>query len=57
MKIPKNMTEAQVLSSIDAIVNRIAPKYTFYGYDVEDIKQEAFIICFDALNRYDENAP
>ena len=47
MKIPKNMTEAQVLSSIDAIVNRIAHKYTFYGYDVEDIKQEAFIICFD----------
>lgn len=57
MKIPKNMTEAQVLSSIDAIVNRIAHKYTFYGYDVEDIKQEAFIICFDALNRYDEKRP
>ena len=54
MKIPKNMSEEQVLSSIDAIVNRIAHKYTFYGYEVEDIKQEAFIICLDALNRYDE---
>jgi len=57
MKIPKNMSEEQVLSSIDAIVNRIAHKYTFYGYDVEDIKQEAFIICLDALNRYDEKRP
>ena len=57
MKIPKNMSEEQVLSSIDAIVNRIAHKYTFYGYDVEDIKQEAFIICLDARNRYDEKRP
>ena len=57
MKIPKNMSETEVLSAIDAIVNRIAHKYTFYGYEVEDIKQEAFIICLDALNRYDEKRP
>lgn len=57
MKIPKNMSETEVLSAIDAIVNRIAHKYTFYGYEVEDIKQEAFIICLDALKRYDEKRP
>lgn len=57
MKIPKNMTEKQVLEKIHIVVNRIAPKYTFHGYDVDDIKQEAFIICMDALDRYDELRP
>lgn len=57
MKIPKNMTEKEVLQKINVVVNRIAPKYTFNGYDVDDIKQEAFIICIDALDRYDELRP
>ena len=57
MKIPKNMTEKEVLQKINIVVNRIAPKYTFNGYDVDDIKQEAFIICMDALDRYDELRP
>lgn len=57
MKIPKNLTEQEVVNTIQLIINRIAPKYSFYGYDVDDIKQEAFIICCDALNRYDENRP
>ena len=47
------MTEQQVTDQIMTVVNRIAPKYTFYGYTIDDIKQEAFIICMDALNRYD----
>lgn len=57
MKIPKNMTEQQVIDQINVVVNRIAPKYTFNTYDVEDIKQEAFIICMDALERYDNKRP
>lgn len=57
MKIPKNMSEEQVLSIIDFIIGRIAPRYTFKGYDIEDIKQESFIICIDALERYDQKRP
>ena len=57
MKIPKNMTEESVLDKIDIVVNRIAPKYTFTGFDLDDIKQESFIICLDALNRYDQKRP
>lgn len=57
MKIPKNMTEQETVDKITLVVNRIAPKYTFNGYDVEDIKQEAFIICIDALDRYDNKRP
>jgi RNA polymerase sigma factor (sigma-70 family) len=57
MKIPKNMTEQEVVHQINTVVNRIASKYTFYGYEVDDIKQEAFIICMDALDRYDNKRP
>lgn len=57
MKVPKNMTEEQVLSQITLVVDRISPKYTFNGYDVNDIKQEAFIMCIEALDRYDSKRP
>jgi len=57
MKIPSNMTESDVLNTIQTVVKRIAPRYTFNGYDVEDIKQESFLICMDALNRYDQKRP
>jgi len=57
MKIPRNMTEKQVMDQIHAVVNRIAPKYTFQGYEIDDIKQEAFLICMDALDRYDPQRP
>lgn len=57
MNIPAGMTETEVTSVIKTVVDRIAPKYTFYGYTVDDIKQEAFIICIEALNRYDPSRP
>lgn len=57
MRIPKNMTEDQVMTSIEKVIKRISPKYTFYGYTLEDIRQESFLICMDALNRYDEKRP
>tara|TARA_B100001559_G_scaffold306966_1_gene298672 strand:+ start:762 stop:1250 length:489 start_codon:yes stop_codon:yes gene_type:complete len=57
MKIPKNMTREQVMDKIQLVINRIAPKYTFNGYEVDDIKQESFLICLDALNRYDQKRP
>ena len=57
MNIPKNMTREEVLDKINLVVNRISPKYTFHGYDLDDIKQEAFMICMDALNRYDQKRP
>ena len=57
MKIPKGMTEQQVVDQIQIVCDRISPRYTFYGYTIDDIKQEAFIICMEALNRYDEARP
>jgi DNA-directed RNA polymerase specialized sigma24 family protein len=57
MHVPSNMTEEQVVEEINIVVNRIAHKYTFYGYEIQDIKQESFIICMEALPRYDEERP
>tara|TARA_B100000073_G_scaffold346283_1_gene357323 strand:+ start:205 stop:723 length:519 start_codon:yes stop_codon:yes gene_type:complete len=57
MRIPSGMTEEQVINTITTVCDRISPKYTFYGYTVDDIKQESFIICIEALNRYEEGRP
>jgi len=57
MKIPKNMSEEETLEKINLVIDRIAPRYTFNGYDVNDIKQESFIICVEALERYDQKRP
>jgi DNA-directed RNA polymerase specialized sigma subunit len=57
MKIPQNMTEQEVLSVINKVVDKTSGKYTFYGYTIDDIKQESYIICIEALERYDENRP
>ena len=57
MRIPPTMTEKEVLDTMELVVNRIAPRYTFYCYDVYDIKQESYIICIEALERYDGIRP
>lgn len=57
MKTPKNMSDSDVLEIINTVIDRIAPKYVVSGYEIDDIKQESFIICMDALNRYDEKRP
>ena len=51
MHIPSNMTEQEVVDTITLVVDRISPRYTFHGYQLDDIKQEAFILCMDALPR------
>lgn len=45
-----NKTKIQL---IQKIARRLAPKYTFGYYDVEDIEQEAVIIGLEALQYYD----
>ena len=56
-KFVTKYSEAETLEIIDTVINRIAPKYTFNGYDIDDIKQESFIICHEALKRYDNKRP
>lgn len=43
MKIPRSLTEAQVLGVIEEIVTKLSKKLTFGFYDIEDIQQEGRI--------------
>ena len=57
MKIPDGMDEAHVTDVIMKISRRLAPRYVFSGYDVEDIEQEAFLIGCAGLEKYDPTRP
>jgi len=57
MKIPKGMTESEVLEVIDKIADRYAYKFRFGYFEADDIRQEAKIIAMDALERYEEGRP
>lgn len=61
-----NYSEEQVLEIIERVVGRIAGKFKFGYYDVEDIKQEGCILALNALESrradngeysYDESRP
>ena len=57
MKVPKGMTQSEVLDVINRICDRYAYKFKFGYFEPDDIRQEAFIIAIDALERYDESRP
>lgn len=52
----KNLTDEEMFT-IEEVVNRLAPSFKFGYYDVEDIKQEAMIIAFKSLKKYDKSRP
>ena len=57
MKIPDNLTEQEVIDTITKIARKLAPKFVFASYDIDDIFQEAFIIGIDGLDKYDSSRP
>ena len=57
MRIPSNMSEQEVVDTITRVAEKLSAKYTFAFYTIDDIKQEAFIIGMEALERYDERKP
>jgi hypothetical protein len=52
MKIPKGLTETEVLDIIDKVVNYLAPSFRFGYFDAEDMKQEGSIFCLEALESF-----
>ena len=40
MKIPKNLTEEETLETINYIISKIAPKYTFHGFELDDLNMK-----------------
>ena len=57
MRVPKGMTQSEVLEVVNKICDRYAYKFKFGYYEPDDIRQEAFIIAIDALERYDDSRP
>lgn len=57
MKIPKGKTKEEVVEIIRLICSRFKFKYTIGIFDADDIEQEAFLICYEALERYDGVRP
>ena len=55
MRKLSNYTEEEILKIIEGIANKLAPKYVFPGYEVDDIRQEAFLLGIEGVNNYDEN--
>lgn len=49
MKIPKGLTEEDVLQVIDKAVAYLAPSFKFGYFDIDDMKQEGTIFCIEAL--------
>lgn len=49
--------DPQVLATVETVVGRIAKRYTFGVYDEDDLRSESFLICCEALLRYDGVRP
>lgn len=57
MRIPKGMTEAEVLTVLTNVANRLARKFRFGYHDVDDMKQEAMVEGIKGLEKYQSGRP
>jgi DNA-directed RNA polymerase specialized sigma24 family protein len=57
MITPSGMTESETFLIMQRVVEKIAPRYVTHGYSVCDMQQEAYIMCMEALPRYDNARP
>ena len=57
MKLPKNLTEQQVVDTIDNVVDRLAKRFIFGYHDVDDMKQQGRLFAIEGLDRYDGKRP
>lgn len=51
------MTEEQVVEIIQKVSKRFKFKYAFKYHEPDDIEQESFSICLEALEKYDGKRP
>lgn len=57
MKIPTGMTEDEVVATMNNVVNRLARKFIFGCYDIDEIKQIGRQYAIEAMPRYNEQLP
>lgn len=51
------VVDQETLKIIQKVSDKIAKKYIFLNHDLEDIKQECFILCLQAIPRYNGSIP
>ena len=51
VQIPKGMTEEEVLSIIESVVNVLAFNFKFGYFDLDDMKQQGRMYALEALPR------
>jgi DNA-directed RNA polymerase specialized sigma24 family protein len=52
-----NLTEEELVKTIDRVVNSLAYKFKFGYFDVEDIKQQGRLFALEGLKQYDGVRP
>ena len=57
MKIPKGMTEQEVVAIIDKVAKGLANKFKFGYHSVEDIRQQARLYACMVMPKYDDSRP
>lgn len=57
MKLPPNVSEADFLQAVSKVVNILARSFKFGYFEIEDIKQQAYIFAIEAMPRYDQSRP
>ncbi len=53
----EHLTEEEIILTIQKVCNKMVSKYKFGYYDVDDMKQEAFIIGWNVLDKFNGTAP
>lgn len=54
MKIPKGMTEQEVIDIVNKVARGLAHKYKFGYHGIEDIQQDAWEFAIKGLEKYDK---
>ncbi len=57
MKIPKGMSEEEVLRVIENVAQRLAYKFKFGYNDLDDMRQQARMFALEVLPKYDNKRP
>lgn len=57
LKLPNNISEDELVTTINRIVNRLAAKFRFGYHDLDDIKQQGRLLALEGLEKYDGVRP
>src|SRR3990172_4720235 len=52
-KIPKGMTEKEVLNVIEEVISSLAYKFKFGYHSIEDMKQQARLYAWEGLDKFE----